>query len=586
MAPPYTSYADLAAEQVENVDYTRTAIIPDGAVLSCIAIHGGSIEPGSGEVARAVSTNKHAFYEFAGIKPSNNLDLHITSTKFDEPMCLDLQSKVRKTLSFHGYTGTPGVPEVLLGGLDESLRDAVLTRLTSAGFNAIIASSELAGTDPDNICNKNANGAGVQIEMSRALRESFFPNGDLSRANRETGERTETFNSFVNAINLAILPSTQTYVPPWFDVPRTLDVHYVFGDVRTGQILEDLPLWSVSMMDELNADGELRGTFQLDLTGKRNEDVIDATIPGRCYAVMELNGVPIFGGIIFSRTYQATSKTIQLYVRGFEVYPYRRFIRESITMTDDQIKIFTFLWNHMQSQPNSNLLVEVPPAFESGVVKTITTEPHTFRTYGLFMTQLSDAIDGFDWKVRLVRDGNVYRRILTIGYPTLGQPQHPDSIVLDYPGAITNYWETDVIGDVSGTHIYVTGAGEGSSKLTSEQIHEDLLETGWLRYDFERAYKDVTDANLLERIARNEARIRRPPATVLKAEIKANLAPIFGSYSLGDFMNVVIKDPRHNGQRTGRRVIRWEFWPPEQANVAHAILTFESVEDNPGRSTL
>lgn len=588
----YTSYAQLAANETEGVDYTRTVISPPaGSVWASIAIHGGAIEPGSGEVAREVAQNGQSmhFYEFAGIKPSNNFELHIESTLFDEPLCLNLLSNVDKTLSFHGFVGSDEFAEVRIGGLDIELRDRILNSLRAAGFNASIATAEIAGTDPDNICNKNRRSAGVQIEMSRQLRRMFFPDGDLSSANRAPGIRTPTFYSFVNAIiaGLEEPVTPQLPPPPAIDVPLgVLHVTYVFGDLRTGEIMEELPLWSVSMMDELNADGELRGTFQLDTTGKRNEDIVAATIPGRCYMVMEVNGFPMFGGIIFSRTYQSTAKTIQLYVRGFEVYPYRRFIREPITMTGDQIAIFCFLWNHMQSQPNSNLLVEVPTPFNSGVIKTITTEPHTFRTYGLFMTQLSDAIDGFDWKIRLVREGNAYRRILDIGYPVLGAPARPDSIVLEYPGAITNYWETDVIGDAAGTNIFVTGAGEGSSMLTSEQTHDFLLQNGWLRFDFHRAYKDVTDPNLLEKIARNEARIRRAPATVLKAEIKANLDPIFGSYGLGDFMNVVINDPKHDKVTIPSRVIRWEFWPPEQANVSHAILTFESVDEDPGRSTL
>ncbi|HEX7038683.1 MAG TPA: poly-gamma-glutamate hydrolase family protein [Trueperaceae bacterium] len=204
MAPPYSSFEDLAAEQVEGVDYTRTAVVPAGAFLSAIAIHGGGIEPGTGELARHVAGDRMAFYEFAGIKASGNSDLHITSTLFDEPLCLDLQAKVYRTISFHGYTGTTGLAETQIGGLDGRLRELIRTALTNAGFTVVDAVSEVAGADPDNIANRNRSGAGVQLELSRALRESFFPGGDLSAANRASGVRTQAFYDYANAVLSAV----------------------------------------------------------------------------------------------------------------------------------------------------------------------------------------------------------------------------------------------------------------------------------------------------------------------------------------------------------------------------------------------
>lgn len=360
-----------------------------------------------------------------------------------------------------------------------------------------------------------------------------------------------------------------------------MTISYIFGDLKTGRIFEEIPMFSVSLMDELNTDGEFRGSIQMDMSGKNNEDLVAATIPGRCFLVCEINSVPIWGGIVWSRTYQATAKTLQLYCRGFEAYANKRFVREPFDMTAEQSEIFLALWNEMQSKPDGNLLVEVPPSVATGIIKTIRTEPSNFKSYGTFMAQLSDSVDGFDWKIRVVRDRGVYRRKLQIGYPFLGAPATDDSIVLEFPGAITNYWETDSIGD-SGTNIYVSGAGEGTTMLTTEVIHEQLLTTGWLRFDVESNHKDITDPNILNTIGEQEAKIRKAPAAVLKTEIKTNIDPVFGSYSLGDFMNVVIKDPRHpKTDVMSKRVIRWEFWPPEQENVGQAILTFESFEDLP-----
>lgn len=218
MTDLYANYAALAAAEVEGVDYVRTAVAPAGYTVASIAIHGGAIEAGSGEMARQIADGgrRFAYYEFAGIKSANNGDLHITSTVFDEPLCLALVGASQRTLSFHGFAGTIGVAETAVGGLDGPLKDWVIRALRAAGFTVITTPSEISGTDPANICSRNIPGAGVQLEMSSAQRQAFFPGGDLSRAMRESGQRTAAFHSYAAALTaVAGLPAT---------APTALDV--------------------------------------------------------------------------------------------------------------------------------------------------------------------------------------------------------------------------------------------------------------------------------------------------------------------------------------------------------------------------
>lgn len=200
MADLYASYAALAAAETEGVDYSRTSATPTGATWAAIAIHGGGIEAGSGEMARELADSGMRYYEFAGLKSSGNTDLHITSTVFDEPIGVALVAGSARCLSFHGYAGTAGVAETAVGGLDDDLVDRVTQALTDAGFAVITAGSEISGTDPDNICNETSTGAGVQLEMSRAQREAFFPGGDVSRAMRDSGQRTDPFYRYAAAL--------------------------------------------------------------------------------------------------------------------------------------------------------------------------------------------------------------------------------------------------------------------------------------------------------------------------------------------------------------------------------------------------
>lgn len=203
MTDTYANYADLASHETEGVDYERRSVPVTGATWCAIAIHGGGIEPGSGEAARAVGANLMNHYEFAGIKPSGNSVLHITSTNFDEPNCVSIVNAAKRCISFHGYIGAPGVAETSLGGLDTATGVRVATALRAAGFRVVAASQELNGDSTSNIANKTTISAGVQLEMSNALRASFFPNDDLTRAMRDSGQRTTTFDAYVTAVRSA-----------------------------------------------------------------------------------------------------------------------------------------------------------------------------------------------------------------------------------------------------------------------------------------------------------------------------------------------------------------------------------------------
>lgn len=205
MGDVYPDYESLAAAEIYGQSYDIRTATGSGRPLdwASIAIHGGGIEGGSGEVSRSVADNLMAWYEFRGLLNTGNARLHITSTNFDEPIAQGIVAASGRTLSFHGYTGD-GTPVTAIGGLDQMLKAAITARLQGAGFTVITAPQEISGNSPDNIVNENRISAGVQIEMSRALRESFFPGNTTARAVRDSGKRTPQFWSYVNAIRAAV----------------------------------------------------------------------------------------------------------------------------------------------------------------------------------------------------------------------------------------------------------------------------------------------------------------------------------------------------------------------------------------------
>jgi phage replication-related protein YjqB (UPF0714/DUF867 family) len=164
----YRRYAELAAEQVEGRDYRVTAV-SRGSGIAVIAPHGGRIERGTSEVARAIAGEDLDLYLFEGCLPSLNFEtLHLTSRHFDEPRALALIAGCHTVLAVHGVADTG--ERALLGGRDSALACAIADRLFLRGVRAQISGHPYPGRDAANVCNRGAGGRGVQLELSDRLR--------------------------------------------------------------------------------------------------------------------------------------------------------------------------------------------------------------------------------------------------------------------------------------------------------------------------------------------------------------------------------------------------------------------------------
>lgn len=161
--------------------------------------HAGGIEPGTSELVTAIAGQELSLYLFEGKKPKGNGVLHITSTNFDEPEALAILVAYEKAIAFHGEGSE--AQTVYVGGRDKELRPYIEERLEEAGFAlANHDNLRLQGTSSENICNRCASGAGMQLELSHGLRQRFFHS--LSASGR--CHPTEKFNQFVQAIRAGL----------------------------------------------------------------------------------------------------------------------------------------------------------------------------------------------------------------------------------------------------------------------------------------------------------------------------------------------------------------------------------------------
>jgi hypothetical protein len=356
------------------------------------------------------------------------------------------------------------------------------------------------------------------------------------------------------------------------------NMSYVFGNIRTGTILTEIPLASVTMSRILNDFGTMRSNFKLDSTGYDNLDLINSTVPGQSFVVAERDDVPVWGGLV--RTYQSQAKNMQLTCREWGYYAEHRLRLTDFHQVGDGRNIFFELWRELQSTSDSNLNVEVPTNVPSANVKSLTMTGTERKTYAQGMSSLADGNDGFDWTIDTVKNDGAYEKRLRVGYPTLGNAD-PSLMQFEYPGNILNYYSTDGINN-AGTHVYVIGEGEGSSMLVGEYIAQDRMDSGlWLRWDHELARKYLNTQSEVDEHAMTEGVKRKPPLTVIKIEVRGDLEPIFGSYGLGDACTLVIQDPRYpEALQTPTRLVAWDYTPSQSGASEEVSLVFVGDELN------
>ena len=172
----YMSFKELVHRKVEGQDYRIRIELRDPRVL-IMAPHGGKIEPTTAEIAAAIAADNYSFYCFEGLK-TDSRPLHIESHLFDEPRALQVVQKADVVITIHGQIDQKE-EFVMVGGLNDSLRSEITRELEGVGFQTRVPTEGLMGTDSQNICNRGKLRRGVQLEVSRKVRDLLKTNLEL-----------------------------------------------------------------------------------------------------------------------------------------------------------------------------------------------------------------------------------------------------------------------------------------------------------------------------------------------------------------------------------------------------------------------
>ncbi len=168
----FRNFEHLARHNEEGVDYDIVVRKVQGSKVAIVAPHGGKMEWSTGDMAADIAGKEHSFYIFKGLKDNAFYELHVTSAHFDEPRCLHLLAKADVTVTIHGCRAAE--PVVYMSARDKTLQSKLKAAFNKAGVRAVSDNSHKyqGGKNPQNICNRNRSGQGVQLEFSRGIRDN------------------------------------------------------------------------------------------------------------------------------------------------------------------------------------------------------------------------------------------------------------------------------------------------------------------------------------------------------------------------------------------------------------------------------
>lgn len=370
---------------------------------------------------------------------------------------------------------------------------------------------------------------------------------------------------------------------------------YLFGSTRDGRVTAEIPVYGGYITDVLNDVGYMQGSFNLDQTGKSNEEMVTATIPGASWTAVFRDDMLFWAGFITSRTYQSQSKSIQYYAKTFEGYLEMRLVCSFTIFNDtfvrtnvDQGEIFYNLLQRLGSAADININVwdaggnNPLPGPVTGVLKTVDIKSRDFKTYRNVIDEMANSDDGFDWRFRPrfrvdpIVGGSQPLELESLdvifGYPSLGLISGASSKVFEYPGNILNYYRTDNLSG-AGTNIYGQGAGSGDDMLVSTAT------TGAsnLFFTIHRPVplKHLTTQAALDARTAQEAVKRKPPRTQYKVTLRPDRTPVLGTWELGDAVQLLIEDAMHpSGVNVPARISAYTLTPSSDENPEEVSLEF------------
>jgi len=334
----------------------------------------------------------------------------------------------------------------------------------------------------------------------------------------------------------------------------------LFSDLLTGQINAEIPVTGVALTRQINSAGTASFHVLVSDVNSGKYNIVNATQPGRTQVWIDRNGVLVFGGIIWNRSYTSSNQTLTITAQEFESYFAHRYI--TTTQVFNNVDVFTIvqtLVNQAQAVTGGNIGVVVPTNL-SGVTASKTYYSYELRSVAAAITDLAKANNSFDWAITYAYDGGgTPVKTLSLGSPRLGTAYSASNLsapVLEFPSGNILDYEYPEDGTIAANTVYAIGAGSNEGKLIGTATSSAQLTAGWPLLEVTANYTDIADSTLLGNLASGQLKAVLNPPVTMKVVLNPSVDPVYGTYNLGDDVRLRIFDDRFpNGIDTTYRIM-------------------------------
>lgn len=381
---------------------------------------------------------------------------------------------------------------------------------------------------------------------------------------------------------------------------------YYFYDLMTHTLLDELGSlmfgvnFSMFLSGEIGSKtGQFTGTCRADSPGRSVTDILNATTPGRTTLWIDRDDQPVWCGILWSRTYQATGRTFEFSAQTYESYPHQLYNQADLTQTLPSQDLLCYVWNTIQANSASNVGVAVPAYQGTGTALTRTLKGLDYNAWG-------DVIDdcvagGCEYYIApLVNSSGVRTPTVIRGrwdlvenppttYWRIGVPVAQalvSGVDLQYPTGISEYWWPENAVQ-SANAVLAIGKANGASTPRQVYVNNVNLNQGYPLLEVRLALSDVEDQNTLNAIAAAQLTNKQPPLLSPTIILAGAATDTFGQWGLGDNVKLVIDDPYRfpNGPVTGvTRIVGYSLTPAGQNGPETVNLTIDNIMNLAGVS--
>jgi hypothetical protein len=143
-------------------------------------------------------------------------------------------------------------------------------------------------------------------------------------------------------------------------IEEKIEYRFFLTDLLSNEIISEVPFKDVSFGRQVRRAGDFSGTISF-IPQTKGLNLYESTMPGRTGLYVMRNGVCVWGGIIWSRSYDVLSKELNVSASEFISYFYHRHIWQTLIYGSKFIGIASY-------------------SITSGIATVVTEEPHGFET--------------------------------------------------------------------------------------------------------------------------------------------------------------------------------------------------------------